>query len=72
MAQVNPDSLSIIEIKALLLDEIDKMEVANRNAQQLRTILNQKIQKAGVKPTIVTEKPKDTASQPVVKPGEKK
>ncbi len=46
MTQINSNDLSIVEVKALLLDEIDKMEVSNRNAQQLRTILNQKIQQA--------------------------
>jgi len=49
MTKVNADTLSIVEVKALLLDEIDKMEVSNRNAQQLRNILNQKIQQADVK-----------------------
>ena len=58
MTKVNADTLSIVEVKALLLDEIDKMEVSNRNAQQLRNILNQKIQQAGVKPAPVEDAPK--------------
>ena len=70
MTKVNADTLSIVEVKALLLDEIDKMEVSDRNAQQLRNILNQKIQQADVKQGPGEDAPKksETDKKEEIKP----
>jgi len=39
MAQVDPKNLSVVELKSLILDEQDKVEIAGRNTQILRAEL---------------------------------
>uniref|UniRef100_A0A6M3LAD5 Uncharacterized protein n=1 Tax=viral metagenome TaxID=1070528 RepID=A0A6M3LAD5_9ZZZZ len=40
MAQVDPKTLEVKDLKSLILDEQDKVEIASRNVQILRSELN--------------------------------
>ena len=44
MAQVDPKTLEVKDLKSLILDEQDKVEIASRNVHILRSELNSRTQ----------------------------